>query len=83
MLIKNRIIRWIVYIILGLGALYTGISCAATFYRAFTQPYLTMGTTVFNFLGYYIIAALNGIVCIIAATILIVMIIREKRAKKT
>ncbi len=79
MFIKNKIIRWIIYILLILVSLYTGISFAATLNKAITQPYLMMGTTKFVFLGYFIIAVLNGIVAFLAISFLIISFVRNKK----
>lgn len=81
MFIKNKIIRWIVYVALAGAAVYTGISSVATFIKAFTQAYLTNGETRFVFMGYYIMASVFGVLCLAAVTLLVIFIIRNVKKK--
>lgn len=50
--IKNRIVRWVIYAVLGTLCLYNGTSCVAALHKAGKQPYLLSGTERFDFVGY-------------------------------
>mgnify|MGYP000664104423 CR=1 FL=1 len=41
--IKNRIVRWVIYAVLGTLCLYNGTSCVAALHKAGKQPYLLSG----------------------------------------
>ena len=77
---KSRIMRFIIGIVLSLICLYTGISCIAAFYKAANQPYLVFNTVRFDFLGYYILAAVYGAVCFVSAAALVVFLVRIKKS---
>lgn len=49
--IKNRIVRWVIYAVLGTLCLYNGASCVAALHKAGKQPYLLSGTERFDFVG--------------------------------
>lgn len=77
MFIKNRKIRIGILIALAIVAVYSGISSIATLHKATIQPYLLEGVVEYHFLGYYMMAALSGVVCIVTI-IGIVFIVRFK-----
>ena len=58
--IKNRIVRWVIYAVLGTLCLYNGTSCVAALHKAGKQPYLLSGTERFDFVGYHMMAAMCG-----------------------
>ena len=76
--IKNRIVRWVIYAVLGTLCLYNGISCVAALHKAGKQPYLLSGTERFDFVGYYMMAAMYGVICI-AITVMLILLVRWKR----
>lgn len=78
MFIKNKIIKCLGVIVLVPCVLYFGISSIATFIRAFSQSYMINGNIEYHFLGYYIIAGLNGVVCVAAIILLILLFMRKK-----
>ena len=51
-----------------------------TLYKACTQPYLLAGTVRLNFMGYYMMAAVYGGLCV-GLTMLIVLLLLRKRLK--
>lgn len=59
--IKNRIVRWVIYAVLGTLCLYNGTSCVAALHKAGKQPYLLSGTERFDFVGYHMMAAMYGV----------------------
>ncbi len=75
-----RVCLVIVYTALGFGILYNGISCFMTLYKACTQPHLLAGTMRFDFMGYYMTAAVHGGLCV-GLTMLIVLLLLRKRLK--
>lgn len=81
MFMKNKIVRAVLCAALGGIGLYTGISCVATGYKAATQPYLMAGTVRFDFMGYTIIAVLNGVICVVAVLALTLLLIKMKKSK--
>ena len=82
MFMKKKIVPNVLCIAAGLLCLYTGISCIATLCRAASQPYLSSGAVRIDFMGFYILAAINGVVCILSALLLLFLSVRMKRAKK-
>ena len=76
--IKNRIVRWIIYAVLGTLCLYNGTSCVAALHKAGKQPYLLSGTERFDFVGYHMMAAMYGVICI-AITVMLILLVRWKR----
>lgn len=81
MFMKSKIVRSILCVILGLIGLYTGVSCAATLHKAAAQPYLVSGAVRLNFMGYYMMAALNGVICVASIFVLVWLLIRMKKSK--
>lgn len=79
---KNRIIRMVVCVLLGVLCLYTGISCLAVLHRAASQPYLVSGSERFDFMGYDIMAAANGAACIVSAVLLVFLLVSRRRNNK-
>lgn len=73
-IMKNRIMRLVLYTVLGAFDLYNGISCLVTLYKAGNQPYLLSGTERFDFMGYHMMAAMHGAICIVLAVILILLV---------
>lgn len=78
---KNKFVRWVIYAVLGVFSLYNGIACAAVLYKAGGQPYLLSGAERFDFMGYYIMAALHGVICAFLVVIL-VLLVRGRRRRK-
>ena len=78
---KNKFVRWVIYAVLGVFSLYNGIACAAVLYKAGGQPCLLAGTERFDFLGYYIMAALHGVICA-ALVVILVLLVRGRRKRK-
>ena len=78
---KNKFVRWVIYAVLGVFSLYNGIACAAVLYKAGGQPYLLSGAERFDFMGYYIMAALHGVICAFLVVIL-VLLVRGRRKRK-
>ncbi len=76
MFMINKILPCIICTVLALIILYTGVSCIATWHKASTQPYLVSGTARFYFLGFYIMAAAIGAVCIVTILILVFVLFR-------
>lgn len=79
MFLKNKTLRILLIIIICLIILYTGISFGATLYRANTQPYLISDLGKFKFMGFYIISATNGFICLIFILILINILLKNKK----
>ncbi len=71
MRIKNSRIIFFITIILAilifLLAIYFVISCATTFLKAYTQPYLISESQRYDFMGYYIMSAAYGLFSILLA----------------
>ncbi len=57
--IKNRIVRWVIYAVLGTLCLLSG-------------------TERFDFVGYHMMAAMYGVICI-AITVMLILLVRWKR----
>lgn len=81
MFMKNKTVRGVLYSVLGVTCLYTGISCMATLHKANTQLYLMSGTIRFDFMGYYMMAVINGAVCAVSVFALTFFWIRVKKQK--
>lgn len=77
---KSRVLRMLVCAAAGVLCLYSGAACAATLYKAHGQPYLLAGAERFDFTGYYMVAALWGVVCTAFAVFLVCFIRRCRRA---
>lgn len=82
MFVKNKIGRFTIIAVLVLVCFYNGICCAATLHRAVTQAYLLSGTVRYGFMGYYIISAVNGIICCLLAVIIAFLVRIEIRNSK-
>lgn len=78
---KNKFVRWVIYAVLGVFSLYNGIACAAVLYKAGGQPCLLAGTERFDFMGYYIMAAIHGVICA-ALVVILVLLVRGRRKRK-
>lgn len=78
---KNKFVRWVIYAVLGVFSLYNGIACTAVLYKAGGQPCLLAGTERFDFMGYYIMAALHGVICA-ALVVILVLLVRGRRKRK-
>lgn len=78
---KNKFVRWVIYAVLGVFSLYNGIACAAVLYKAGGQPCLLAGTERFDFMGYYIMAALHGVICA-ALVVILVLLVRGRRRRE-
>lgn len=78
MFIKNKLFRLIIYVMISLIILFSGISCIATLHKAITQPYLVSDGIRFNFMGYYMMAAMNGLVCIIFILTFVLLLFKKK-----
>lgn len=78
---KNKFVRWAIYAVLGVFSLYNGIACAAVLYKAGSQPYLLSGAERFDFMGYYMMAALHGAICAFLVVIL-VLLVRGRRRRE-
>lgn len=76
---KNKFVRWVIYAVLGVFSLYNGIACAAVLYKAGGQPYLLSGAERFDFMGYYIMAALHGVICAFLVVILVLLVRGRRR----
>ena len=82
MFVKNKIVRFTIIAVLVLVCFYNGICCAATLHRAITQPWLLLETVRFEFMGYYIMSAVNGIICFLLAVIIAFLVRIEIRNSK-
>ncbi len=78
---KNKFVRWVIYAVLGVFSLYNGIACAAVLYKAGGQPCLLSGAERFDFMGYYIMAVLHGVICA-ALVVILVLLVRGRRKRK-
>lgn len=78
-IMENRIVRRVIYAVLGVFSLYNGITCAAVLYKAGGQPYLLSGAERFDFMGYYMMAALHGAICAFLVVILVLLVRRRRR----
>jgi len=77
---KSRILRILVCAAAGVLCLYSGAACAAALYKAHGQPYLLAGAERFDLMGYYMVAAMWGAVCVLLAVFFVLFI---RRCKKT
>ena len=73
-IMENRIVRRVIYAVLGALCLYHAACCVVTLCRAGGQPYLLAGTERFDFLGYHMMAALHGVICAALVVVLILLI---------
>lgn len=80
-IMKNKIAGLLVRIAVSAFCLYNGVSCVVTLYKAGSQPYLLSGTARFDFLGYYMMAAMHGVICIVLAVLLILLVRRKRRSE--
>lgn len=71
---RSKPVRLVLYTVLGAFGLYNGASCLVTLYKAGNQPYLLSGTERFDFMGYHMMAAMHGAICIALAVILILLV---------
>lgn len=71
---RSKPVRLVLYTVLGAFGLYNGTSCLVTLYKAGNQPYLLSGTERFDFMGYHMMAAMHGAICIALAVILILLV---------
>lgn len=71
---RSKPVRLVLYTVLGAFGLYNGASCLVTLYKAGNQPYLLLGTERFDFMGYHMMAAMHGAICIVLAVILILLV---------
>lgn len=76
-IMKNKMVRWLICVGAGGCGLYNGVSCLAVLYQAGRQPYLLSGTERFDFMGYYMIAAMHGAIFVIFAVVLFLFIRRR------
>lgn len=76
---KSRVLRMLVCAAAGVLCLYSGAACAAALYKAHGQPYLLAGTERFDFMGYYMVAAMWGTVCVLLVVCLVLFIRRCRR----
>lgn len=80
-IMENRIVRRVIYAVLGVFSLYNGIACAAVLYKAGGQPYLLSGAERFDFMGYYMMAAIHGVICA-ALVVILVLLVRGRRRRE-
>lgn len=71
---RSKSVRLVLYTVLGAFGLYNGASCLVTLYRAGNQPYLLSGAERFDFMGYHMMAAMHGAICIALAVTLILLV---------
>lgn len=71
---RSKPVRLVLYTVLGAFGLYNGASCLVTLYKAGNQPYLLSGTERFDFMGYHMMAAMHGAICIALAVTLILLV---------
>lgn len=64
-ILKNTVFRAVVCAAAAAAALYNGIACGVTLYKAGGQPYLMAGTVRFDFMGYYMMSAMHGAICLL------------------
>lgn len=79
MFLKHKTVRILLCAVLALLMLYSGISCAAIWHKAAGQPYLAAGAERLAFMGYPLMAALNGAGCLVSALLLAVFVRWGKR----
>ena len=80
-IMENRIVRRVIYAVLGACSVYNGIACAAVLYKAGGQPCLLAGAERFDFMGYYMMAAMHGIICA-ALVVIPVLLVRGRRKRE-
>lgn len=80
-IMENRIVRRVIYAVLGALCLYHAACCVVTLCRAGGQPYLLAGTERFDFLGYHMMAALHGVICA-ALVVVLILLIRGRRKRE-
>lgn len=83
MFMKYKSLRFVIYTVLALVILYTGLCCIATLLKAGSQPYLLAGTVRLDFCGYYMMAAANGAACILLSIVLALICIKARKLTKT
>lgn len=71
---RSKPVRSVLYTVLGAFGLYNGASCLVTLYKAGNQPYLLSRTERFDFMGYHMMAAMHGAICIVLAVTLILLV---------
>lgn len=71
---RSKPVRLVLYTVLGAFGLYNGASCLVTLYRTGNQPYLLSGAERFDFMGYHMMAAMHGAICIVLAVTLILLV---------
>ena len=71
---RSKPVRLVLYTVLGAFGLYNGASCLVTLYKAGNQPYLLSETERFDFMGYHMMAAMHGAICIALAVILFLLV---------
>ena len=71
---RSKPVRLVLYTVLGAFGLYNGASCLVTLYKAGNQPYLLSGTERFDFMGYHMMAAMHGAICIVLTVTLILLV---------
>lgn len=79
-IMENRIVRRVIYAVLGAFCLYHGTCCVVTLCRAGRQPYLLSGAERFDFMGYYMMAAMHGGMCMALAAVLILLVRRRRKS---
>ena len=77
---KNKFVRWAIYAVPGGFSVYNGIACAAVLYKAGSQPYLLSGAERFDFMGYYMMAAMHGGMCMALAAVLVLLVRRRRKS---
>ncbi len=73
MQMKQGFLFFAAFAVLALMILYTGISCIASWRKAGRQPHLEAGTERFRFSGYYMMAAVSGLLCIFLILVLVLI----------
>lgn len=81
-IMKNKFLSLLACTVPGALCLYNGAACLATLYKAGHQPYLLAGTERLHFMGYHMMAALHGLLCIVLAVTLLLLIRLRKKAGK-
>lgn len=79
---KYKIVRVIICTALGAYCLYNGISCLAALYKAGKQPYLLLGPARFDFMGYHMMAALHGVICVALAVMFILLVRWNRKSER-
>lgn len=81
-MLNRKTVKILVQTVLVILILYLGISCFTALYTAVTQPYLESGPARYEFLGYYITAAVFGVFCLMAIVVLIIVTSRLRSVTK-